>query len=226
VSRDSLKPLQSSGFTIVELMIATVVLSVILLLSTVMITSIGNLYYKGVNKSRLQDDARTIANDVSQRLELQANSTQLPGTDGETYPYGSGSIYVAAICIGSTRYSYIEDSAGQKWQIGSGGSAVNQVPHIFWRDTNPSASCTALDLTKTNPPGSGSDGTELISANSSVSYFSVDTTSAPYGVKIDLAYGDRTLLSGVGLNATCKGGAGDQFCATATVSTAATPRLQ
>jgi prepilin-type N-terminal cleavage/methylation domain-containing protein len=210
------------GFTIVELMIATSVLSVILLMATVMITSIGNLYYKGINQSRLQDTARNVSNDVSQRLELQAGSTT-PPTNTKSYTYGSTSVVVNSICIGTTRYSYVTG-----WQIGSNGPAGSpkQIPHVLWRDTDTTGACTPLDLTKNTPTGTSPDGTELMVPGGSINVFTVNTASVPYNITIDFAFGDRTLLTGSGLNTTCAGSTGDRFCATSAVSTTATPRTQ
>ena len=59
-------PDKQAGFTIVELMIATAILSTILLLVTTMMINIGNLYYKGVNQARVQDGVRTLADDVGE----------------------------------------------------------------------------------------------------------------------------------------------------------------
>lgn len=210
------------GFTIVELMIATTVLSVLLLMATVMISSIGNLYYKGVNQSRLQDTARTVANDVSQRLELQAGSST-PPTTTKVYTFGSGNVTVNSICIGTTRYSYVIGK-----QIGSNGPTGNpvQIPHVLWRDTISGASCTPLNLTQASPAGSGADGTELMMPGGSINVFTVNTASAPYDITLSVAFGDRSLLTGSGVNTFCISAKGDQFCSTALVNTTATPRTQ
>src|SRR3954468_10979744 len=108
------------GFTIIELMIATSVVSVLLLLATVIIIGIGNLYYKGISQSRVQDNVRSIADEISQQLRF---SDQLYAVDSP-----SGAIH--AICIGKTRYTY---TIGH--QVGSDPNPPNfQSPHVLWRE--------------------------------------------------------------------------------------------
>src|SRR5437868_3678396 len=94
------------GFTIVELMIATTVLSLILLLVSVVMIGVGNLFSKGVNQAKVQNSVRNIADDLSQQLKYSSgivagNPTAMP-TQTE------------AFCIGTTRYSYIKT-----YEIGS-----------------------------------------------------------------------------------------------------------
>lgn len=58
----------TAGFTIVELMIATVVFSVILILITTGIIQIGKAYYKGIIGSRTQETARKITDEVGRSI--------------------------------------------------------------------------------------------------------------------------------------------------------------
>ena len=195
--------LNQKAFTIVELMIATTILSTILILVTVMMVGIGNLFYKGVNQARVQDDVRTISDDVSQHLQL-SDSPPLASVSGD----GTG-VY----CIGDTRYTYVLNQ-----QIGSAN------PHVLWRDSNPTpGSCAATDgfLNNTTP---SPDGTELIAPNSRLTYFNI-SLSSPYTISIGVAYGDDDLLNLAGLNTTCKGSIGDEFCSTATLTTTVVQRI-
>ncbi|HEY5442285.1 MAG TPA: prepilin-type N-terminal cleavage/methylation domain-containing protein [Candidatus Saccharimonadales bacterium] len=217
------------GFTIIELMIATSVLSVILLLVTTMMISIGNLFYKGVNQARIQDAVRSTADEISQQLELSGSVPKL-GTDS------IGGVTVNMYCIGSTRYSYVLNT-----QMGS------SLPHILWRD-NPTSGCdpgtgpgtgVAANLTVANPNNGGdaTNGAELASPNSRLTAFcigSLDATGAictynltsPYTISVGMAYGDNTLLANLpGINAVCNGSVGDQFCATAHLTTTVANRL-
>src|ERR1700679_3076592 len=136
-----------NGFTIIELMIATAVLSTIILLVTVLMINISNLYYKGINQSRAQDTARSIIDDVSSHLEL---SNLSPATGSTAYPGPSSGDAVSAYCIDNTRYSYAVGT-----EIGNKpSSGVNPVvlQHVLWRDTIASgAACTPADLTLNNP---------------------------------------------------------------------------
>ena len=195
------------GFTIVELMIATAILSLILLLTTMVISNIGSLYFKGVNQSRIQDDVRFITDDVAQHLEL---TDQLLSTGSQNY-----GITVNAYCIGNTRYSYVLNT-----QL---GTSAGHVAHVLWRDTNTSGSCTPLNLTQSTPPTS-MNGSELIAPNSRLTDFTILGPS-PYSISLAAAYGDDDLLNLSGLNTTCKGTTGEQFCATASLQTVAVQRI-
>lgn len=199
------------GFTIVELMIATTVLSVILLLVTVMMTNIGNLYYKGVNQSRLQDDVRNVTSEISQHLEL---NDQAVTSASHTY----GTVTMQAYCIGDTRYSYILNK-----QIGTGST---QIEHVLWRDVYDTG-CMPIDLSNAQPesgPNAGTNGTELIAPNSLLTAFSISATS-PYTITLGMAYGTTSLLNLNGSNTTCKEGSGDDFCATASLTTTVVQRI-
>jgi prepilin-type N-terminal cleavage/methylation domain-containing protein len=196
-----------AGFTIVELMIATAVLSVILLLTTLIIGSMGDLYYKGVNQSRTQDDVRTITEDVSQHLQL---SDQTPVAASATF----GGIATKAYCIDGTRYSYVLNR-----QIGTGST---QITHVLWRDSF-TGTCTPLNLSQATPSANGS---ELISSNSELTAFTVTlAANQPYTVSVGVGFGDPTQLSGSGITTGCKSGAGDQFCATSSLTTTVVKRL-
>lgn len=209
------------GFTIVELMIATAVLSVVLLLATVMITSIGTLYYKGVNQARIQNDARSITDEISQNLKLSKGIIEFSPPSGPR-----------SYCINSVRYTYIVGT-----QIGNG---AGQSPHVLWRD-QADAACTPVNLNVTPP---SANGTELISPRSRLVKLSISgTPNTPYKIDIGIAYGDSDLLCSPSAPGTCnggaampaaayqngdlicKGGAGRQFCATTTLTTTVLQRI-
>lgn len=245
--RDSsaLKTKLEAGFTIIELMIATSVLSVILVLVTILMMSIGNLYYKGVNQARTQDSVRSISDELSQHLQL---SSQPPApSDSNDAVNKFSNLVVHAYCIDTTRYSYV---TGIMVDTSLGGSSL--LRHVLWRDTVPSgATCTAADLTSTNPSSGtgGSNGSELIAPRSRLTQFCIGTisptnhlcvtdTDSPYSVEVGVAYGSGDLLNYASpsslddvknnLNfpdALCKGGTGDRFCATAYLDTTVVKRL-
>jgi prepilin-type N-terminal cleavage/methylation domain-containing protein len=216
------------GFTIIELMIATTVLSVILLLVTVMMISIGNLFYKGVNQARVQDDVRNITDEISQHLQLSA-TTPLPGTD-------IANPNIGVYCVGDTRYSYAKNV-----QIGHqlGGSGLSY-SHVLWRDL-PSGGCVATQGANLQNPNLRG-GAELIAPNSRLTDFSISIAS-PYTISVSVAYGDDDLLCDTGTpgdcsstvqsthllspvgQINCKSTSGDQFCATASLTTTVSNRL-
>jgi len=208
------------GFTIVELLIATAVLSTILVMVTVMITSIGNLYYKGVTLSQTQDASRTIANLLTQDLEL-SKGFFLSGNMTESLNGHNYTVY--AICQGTARYTFVPN-------LREGDDS----PHVLWRNRVASGTCTPVDL-NSNLESSDPTGTELLGKK-------MRLTSTPSDIiphvqpgnpntsyltfTVAIAYGDDDLLNLSGINTTCKNGTGDQFCATDSLTTGALQRVQ
>jgi prepilin-type N-terminal cleavage/methylation domain-containing protein len=217
---DSPRRDSQAGFTIIELMIATAVLSVILLMVTVIMISIGNLYQKGVNQSRVQDNVRTVGDSLTQNLKLMSD----PRITTNVLPTGPAPGYV---CIDTTRYTYM---IGTQLDLTAG-----QIQHVLWRDTiSPGATCTPVNLTSAAPnsaitPGTG--GTELVAPGSRLTAFCIgnydptaaaflnpcgQTFTSPFTITVGMAYGDTNLLTNppYTTNTACKGSTGDQFCAT------------
>lgn len=218
---DRIKPLSQKGFTIIEMMIAVSIFSVILVMVTVVMIGIGNLFYKGVNQIRVQDNSRSISDDVSQHIQL--SKVISPGWPNQN---------IKAYCIGNTRYTYI---IGHR--IGDTDEHGYNIKHVLWRDNNPGY-CVALDLRLPDPdtgPFAGSDGQELIGPNSRLTAFKISDPPGPFAVQVGVAYGDRDLLlpiqpaipSATTLNATsnCVSGSGQQYCAAAFLQTTVVQRL-
>ena len=224
------------GFTIIELMIATAVLSTILLLVTVLMINIGNLYYKGINQARVQDNVRSITDEVVQHLQL--GDTLVPADTDHHGPNGEH-----AYCIGSTRYTYF---IGTQIDQPAPGSSAPVFQHVLWRDDNPDpASCdaTGVNLTDSSPT-TGRHGAELIAPRSRLMQFAIDGTS-PYNISIGVAYGDDDLLCSPVVTDSCKRNAppmtqfsdfahgsllckdsdASQFCSTAGLDTTVVRRL-
>lgn len=223
------------GFTIVELMIATSVLAVLLVLVALVMTGVGRLYIKGVNQARIQNATRSIVDQIGAEIQL-SDATGVKRPDPQPAPStpsnpGQDVIYppnftISAFCLKNTRYTYILNK-----QI---GSESNQIPHVLWRDKAPTDVCTPVNLASTTLSG----GTELMPPNSRLTAFSI-TQNSPYRIAIGIAYGDDDLLNiqpGTytngpypidlsGLKTTCKDTKGNQFCATANLQTTITKRL-
>jgi len=230
MKRRRLSPNQT-GFTIVELMIATAVLSTIILLVTIMMVNIGNLFYKGVTESRVQNNTRQITEDVARRLTASnATPTHIVSPGGRVH----------ALCIGSTRYVYVigEQSSGDP---------------VLWRDNLGLTNCGSLnDSFMSNIP-SGTAGADLVGPHSRLGNFCVtgagaaacQPTTSPYFVVVSVVYGDDDLLC-TGIvpgscndptyklttqpdrtsgDIRCKGIKGNQFCATSKLITTAVRRI-
>ena len=232
------RKLSAQGFTIVELMIATSILAIILLMATVIMINVGDIYYKGVSEARAQDTVRSIADDVAQNLQLADQAPMFCPVS--TCPTNSTNpTSPDAICIGETRYTYVMyDEIGVQSQ---------SQYHVLWRDQAPSGTCTPVPgFNTSNLAASDPSGLELMTSSGRLTSFSVSLTS-PYTVNVGIAYGSDSLLCVNGGSATndcnnnasstqlhppppnsqilCKGHASQQFCATANLSVTVSQRL-
>jgi prepilin-type N-terminal cleavage/methylation domain-containing protein len=216
------KSLSQKGFTIVELLIATTVLSIILVLVTVMMINIGDLFYKGINQVRVQDNVRNLSTEIGQQLQL-SNDTLLSVNN----PIGTPSAY----CIGTTRYTYLIGA-----QLNS-SPGLYQSQHVVWRDSVPENSCTAMSTAQFSSVDPSSGGTELMTPSALLTEFIINYTGSSYNITIGEAYGGYSVLCDAGVgndcnqsvassnvwspttpsspaNVLCKGNDGDRFCAT------------
>lgn len=114
-----IKKHNSKGFTLIELMIATLIFSLVLVVILSAFVQISRLFYKGVNLTRTQEDSRQIVQDISDDIKFAQNiSTNLAASYNTPGP--------GYFCIGLHRYKY-----RLGYQLGS--SAVNDFGII--RDT-------------------------------------------------------------------------------------------
>ena len=218
--------LGQSGFTIVELMIALSVLSVLLLMSTLTLIGIGKLYSKGINQAATQNAARNITNDLASQLQL-AGGTPVINPTGQH-----------VVCIGNQRYTY---------QL---NTELTNSPnsHILWHDSMNGTDCSALNLNSPSPNDPetiGGSGSEMLAVNMWLTDFDVARgVGSIYNLRVSVAYGSNDLLcdsgtpgdcsaSGISNHLTnhtpggilCKGGDGNEYCAVSSLSTTITRRL-
>lgn len=244
---------KQAGFTIMELMIATVVLSVVLLLATMSIMGVGRLYYKGQTTTRTQDTARNVMAEISRKLEFSGDKPNLvapnalPGCTASMWCVPAGGVSIYAYCIGTTRYSFVLDK-----ELG------DTAPHVLWEDTiqGGTSNCLPLNVLQANPSGTsmcanvlttppstytnecalpsvGGSGKELLLSHMRLMGFQIqeNATTHSYGLGVNVTYGDDDLLqASTGtpplMHRLCKTTQGDQFCATSEVSTSITRRLR
>jgi prepilin-type N-terminal cleavage/methylation domain-containing protein len=139
----------SRGFTIIELLIATVVFSVVLLVFLAAFLQISRLFYKGVSMNNTQESARNVVQDISDDLKFSNNT---PST-GPGY-----------LCIGLHRYKY-----NLGYQLGSASGPGNY--GILREDV--SVACPAPSV-----PGSGSKPKEILDNGMQLNALSVNCNSA------------------------------------------------
>jgi len=211
------------GFTLVELMIATMVFSLVLLMVTFAILQITRVYFKGVTESNTQNTARSIMDTVAQSIQFGGGEVQvtLPGDSTPSSPL--------ALCVGNQRFSYAR--GGQLADTPDSG--LHQGYHALVQDTQ--AGCSQHGAQVLNTPTV--TGRELLSPHMRLSKFRVESLGNNlYRVTVRVAYGDDDLLynpsnpnSPTGdqaADAMCKSTAGTQFCAVSELSTVVVKRVQ
>lgn len=218
---------RNAGFTIIELMIATLVFSLIILLLSFGVIDITKVYYKGITQSDTQNTARNVASDISQALQFNGQFTQLS-------PNGT----TRSFCIGTTQYSY-----RLGYQLtGSSSPAATQTRYaLLESDTGcPTAivGCPGVpDLSAGTCIATGSK--ELLGQNMRLSNLTVaqpdpNTEPSLYKIDVRVVYGDDDLLYSPSGNsqgsqatdANCRGTAGEQFCAVSELVTTVQQRKQ
>lgn len=232
--------LNKRGFTILELLIATVVFSVVFLGATTAILEIGKLYYKGVVTGRTQETVRNVSDVFSQQLQFNADQLTGPSTVRYTVtngPLPGGRMEYNAYCIGTTRYTFVINAKVSDGAV-PGNAYVpsqNRLNHALWRDTISSSSantCTPANLSLVNPsttpaPANGSKGQELLGANMRLAQFDTDCAASKVcTLSISVIYGDNDLMAPDANNPSfCKSAIGNQWCATSQLSTSVIKRV-
>jgi prepilin-type N-terminal cleavage/methylation domain-containing protein len=217
--------LLTTGFTIIELMIASTVFAVILLVVAIGAISLTDSYYKGITSSDVQSVARAIMSEVSQSIEFSANLYILPTTSSDA---------VAGYCIDNTLYSY---ELGLE-VVNPPTASQDQNYHALVVSNNAScSSSTILSLPTTAAPLPITSH-ELLNQYMRLTAF--DITQLPnylYKVHIKILYGDNNILNPTPTTSSpvlgspswstegCATGTGSQFCAVSEFTTTVEQRL-
>lgn len=213
-----IKKNKSKGFTIVELMIATSIFGVILIVAASGVIAVGRMYYKGITSSRTQEVARSVIETVSRTIQF----TGQPMSTGGSFP-GTQSI-----CFGRDRYTYTIDE-----------KIVDPPPDVIGLKHDIR---TDLDVCAPLEPDD-SAGTELLPGGTRLLDFQItptDSSNLTYRINVKVAYGDNDLLTHYPPNADdaasptassatglCRGGiAGSHFCSVSELETVVSKRVE
>jgi prepilin-type N-terminal cleavage/methylation domain-containing protein len=216
---------KNSGFTVVELLIATAVFAVVLVVAQTSFIQIGHLFYKGVSITQTQDTADHIFQDINGNFQT---ATAVSNSSGNGYTY---------YCIGNTRYTYQIDRevSSSSTSTDPHSSLAAKGTYGVLKDVLPgsgSACSTPCDDTHP-PPYTCPTGTvklsspvELLGEKMRVEQFNIassTSTSSLYNVAIVLAYGDQNTLiysNPVDLSTvSCQADRTNNFCAVSRINT-------
>jgi prepilin-type N-terminal cleavage/methylation domain-containing protein len=206
----------SPAFTIIELMIATTVFSVILLICAAGLIQIGRIYQKGVINNQTQEVARTVITRVSESIQFTGGSIRkLSANNGSQ-----------GFCVDNKQYSYLPNK-----KLVDGTPTSDQTKHALVVN----GSCTtnnAQDLSAASVVGD-----ELLSPNMRVLKLAIcvpgdtDVANCPtpppansnlYQVNLIIGYGDGDLFSAGACKSLSIGGS---FCAVSSLSTTVQKRI-
>lgn len=227
-----------AGFTILELMIATVVFSVMLMGAATMLVQIGRLYYKGVVTSRTQETVRTITDDIGRTLQFSGEQITVNDPAFVELSVGGVTKRIYAFCIGDVRYSYSLDTqvSGSVDAYTPGGSRENFSRRALWRDEGRGqASCPPVNIYD-DAEVAATDGREMLGEGMRLFQLARPTDDQDTGLSrfaVGVVYGlDDELIvfsdaDGEITGATCRGvGLGAQWCATSQLETTVFRRIQ
>jgi hypothetical protein len=200
-------------------MISTAVFAVVLLLMASAIVQVGRMFYKGTIINRTQDATRAMADDVTQAIQFGTNSTSFYQTGAATFSGAN----VKSYCFGQVRYSYRVDRP-------LGSDPATQSLHVLWKDRiSATGACTPLDITQSNPPGSSTEGQEMLGDNMRIPVFTIADPAGGvglWGISIIISYGDTDGFVPSSNFTQCQPlNIGGQYCAVSTINTKVVKRL-
>ncbi len=191
------------AFTIIELLIASTVFSMIILGACAAIIQMSRLYYKGIILSRTQTTGRNLAEAIAREIQFQGGIVELADV---VLPSGDPA---KLLKINRTHYMFVVNkqqgadiaNAIVKYNATTGGTetdppdlTINLDSNIYHKILGNNMRILALRVSEV---GSG------------------DYTAGLYSVQVVIAYGDSDLLNFQAdlADTTCKGNlAGSQWC--------------
>jgi prepilin-type N-terminal cleavage/methylation domain-containing protein len=211
---------RNAGFTIIELMIATLVFSVILLIITSGIISLTNQYFKGVTSTNTQTTARAVMDAISQDIQFSgATPTATQMNAAKTLGY---------FCTGTHLYTY---ELGM--QLTDGPPNADQTNNALVQSNLPNACPSAAAVT--GFPASTQNPRELLTPHMRLANLVVKPSAASgsWVITVRIASGDSETLTNpipldpVATPTMCKSGGStaSQFCAISELTTTVQQRL-
>ncbi|MCA9347873.1 prepilin-type N-terminal cleavage/methylation domain-containing protein [Candidatus Saccharibacteria bacterium] len=219
---------QDKGFTIVELMISTVVFSMVLLLCSYAIIHVGKMYYKGVLTAKTQDAARRVVDSVANSFIMNSGATVWTDTKAKKRNGGGREYEERTLCVGNDRFNYAMN-------IRLGTDSENEALFVFGKTGVSSRlynECVIYVSDGGGFPYGIADyalgGSEMLSVGMRLVDLTFDSTADGLRtVKATVAYGEDSDFVDNDPNKGCKALLiGGQFCAVSSYSTVVDARLR
>lgn len=182
-----------TGFTIIELLIATLVFSVLLIVMMSAIIRTSDLFYKGVSMSKTQEDARNVVQSIASDIQFTGGA-----------PIAKTGVSTSVFCIGIHRYQYV-----LRAHVNGGSNYGIQRDDQGRSNCNPDTLCDTTTCVN------------MLDNNMQLNDLTIDCTKGPYcDVHIHVVFygGSSTGLftpSPTDTNAQCTGSLSDsKICAT------------
>lgn len=225
---DSYKEKSSSGFTLIELMLASAVFALVLLIALNGFLQIGRLFYKGVSNTETQATARQIIDDLSGNIQVASEVSSQQSANGYYY-----------YCLGNYRYTYTRTAAGEAVMVDLSQSRDYSAGNVdgnfgLLKDAlSGSNACAApcdSDMSVACPTGGIRFNKPIELLGNKQRLAELQITPHPsiadlYDVRLKVVYGDDSSLefnpdASNPASAQCKGGlSNQQFCATSQLNT-------
>ena len=232
------KKYHQSGFTIVEVLIATLVFSLILIGAMAALIQMGRLYQKGVVAAKTQEANRNLIAEISQSVQFSKLDIVPPGPSMPiSAPLAHDVPDTGFFCIGPRRYTYAID---RQYVPGSANTSSITNPsnrnyknkkHSLWVDLPPGGCNATVSLAAPIPnldnDAPSSNGRDLLPENMRISKLNIVGASAGvWTIEVSLVYGDSDLLRYDGGKYECTGSlVGREYCALSELSTVVQRRL-
>lgn len=224
------RPKKTHGFTIVELMIATVIFSLVMVICLTGMVQVSRAYYKGITHSRTQEAARNLMDEITQTIQLSGSSISRQAsifTDSGQEGINNLEDGIGVFCAGNKMYTYVIDRQVRPVN----NENLKQIRNaIISEDQTCAEELEPAVLTDTVTGGRRS----LLSENMRLTKLVIQPVEVDEGitvksgsqlweVQLSLAYGDQDLISYTddqGNNRViCRPGTGNEFCSIVELST-------
>ena len=183
--------IRSDGFTIVELMIASAVFSLVLILITYGVISFNQAYYGGVVQASTQNVAHAILDNLSQ-------SIQFDGGEVATVSGGGWN----GICVGNQFYQV---QPGMELVTNGGTLGPDQVTQALLQTGNVTSCSGQIPGTVGGTSSGTAGGTELLGDHMRIAVLTASPVSGTnlYQLHIRVVYGDDDLICAQSVAGSC-----------------------